>query len=145
MSLSQFSGGSSADRATRRARLAVYLIGVAILLLLTADKYSFGESAQFAFDAVTHHLWQVWAFAGSAVLVAAVLMLVRRAPSTALALGGLEVALFIAVNATLYARDGYLRFVDWDYGHSQARLYVFYAAGALRVTQLLLLNRLRRA
>ena len=134
-------------RAGSRAacRVLIYTLGVALVLALAADKYSFGEfeSAKLVPEAAIRVLWQVLAAGVCALLITAALLASRSAPRAAFLLACIESIVYASANGVLYARDGYFRFADWDYGHSETRLQLFVVGILLRATILWQLQQLR--
>jgi hypothetical protein len=121
----------------RRLKL-VYVIGVLLVLAATGDKYSYGERESIGAltEATKFSIWQVYAAVASLLCIVGVVLSASRSAKLALLLATVEALLFATTNALLYERDGYLRFVDWDYGHSASRLYLAAISLTLRAVLL---------
>lgn len=131
------SSGTRTAVSGKRLKL-VYVIGVLLVLAATGDKYSYGEreSIRALTEATQFSSWQVYATAASLLCIVCVLVSASRSAKLALVLATVEAVLFATTNAVLYDRDGYLRFVNWDYGHSATRLHLVAVSLILRVVML---------
>lgn len=116
----------------------IYVICALLVLAAAGDKYSYGarESIRALTDATQFSAWQVYATAASILCIVGVVVSASRSAKVAFVLATAEALLFATTNVLLYERDGYLRFVNWDYGHSAARLYLVAIALVLRVALL---------
>lgn len=132
------SSGTLAAVRGMRLRL-IYVISALLVLAAAGDKYSYGarESIRSLADATQVSAWQVYAAAASMLCIVGVVVSAPRSAKIAFVLATTETLLFATTNALLYERDGYLRFVNWDYGHSASRLYLVAMALVLRVVLLL--------
>lgn len=139
------SSGTHAAVGGQGVRL-IYVISALLVLAAAGDKYSYGarESIRALTDATQFSAWQVYATAASVLCIVGVVVSASRSAKIALALATAEALIFATTNALLYERDGYLRFVNWDYGHSASRLYLVAIALVLRVALLWQLARGQR-
>lgn len=140
------SSGARAAVSGKRLRL-VYVIAVLLVLAAAGDKYSYGarESIRALTVANEFFSWQVYAAAASFLCIVGVVVSASRSARIALVLATAEALLFTTTNVLLYERDGYLRFVNWDYGHSVSRLYLVAIALVLRAVLLWQLARAQRS
>jgi hypothetical protein len=146
MPVTTSSSGTRVAVSVRKLKL-VYLTGVLLALAAAGDKYSYGEreSIRALTDATQFFAWQIYAAAASLVCIVGVLVSASRSAKLALVLATAEALLFTTINALLYERDGYLRFVNWDYGHSAARLYLVALSLVLRAVMMWQLARAQQS